>query len=63
MEGLRSLRTIRKRKKLTQQQLAEMCGVTQGSVCQWEQGAVLPRLKTLFRVADVLGCKVDDLWK
>lgn len=63
MEGLRSLRTIRKRKKLTQQQLAEMCGVTQGSVCQWEQGSVLPRLKTLFRVADVLGCKVDDLWK
>jgi transcriptional regulator with XRE-family HTH domain len=36
------IRTIRLRRKLTQQELADALGVTKGAVCQWERGRTIP---------------------
>lgn len=46
---------------LTQAQLAERLSVTQGAVSQWEMGITSPRPAMLLRLADVLGCTVDEL--
>lgn len=51
----------RERAGLTQAQLAERLSVTQGAVSQWEQRLTFPRMPLLLRLADVLGCTVDEL--
>ena len=51
----------RKSKTLTQQQLGEIMGVKRTTVAMWETGASLPRADLLPKLADVLGCTVDEL--
>ena len=46
---------------LTQANLAQQIGVTQGAVTQWENGLTNPSLETLTRIASVFQCTVDDL--
>jgi transcriptional regulator with XRE-family HTH domain len=54
---------MRKRVGLSQVQLAKRMGVTQGAISQWESGQAKPRTDLLFKLADVLGCSVDELLK
>lgn len=51
----------RERVGLTQAALAMKIGVTQQAVASWEAGKTLPRPAMLLRLADVLGCTVDEL--
>ena len=51
----------RERVGLTQAALAQKIGVTQQAVASWEAGKTLPRPSMLLRLADVLGCTVDEL--
>lgn len=51
----------RRKADLTQQQLAELVGVTSGAVSMWERGATIPRSDRLLVMADALGVKVEDL--
>ena len=44
------LRECRKEKGITQEQLAEMLGVTNRSVSQWENGSNLPDLDILIEM-------------
>ena len=46
------LRECRKEKGITQEQLAEMLGVTNRSVSRWENGSNLPDLDILIEMAD-----------
>ena len=46
------LRQCRKEKGITQEQLAEMLGVTNRSVSRWENGSNLPDLDILIEMAD-----------
>ena len=46
---------------LTTRQVAEMLGVSKGTVAMWETGASLPRAELLPKIASVLNCTVDDL--
>ena len=46
------LRECRKEKGITQEQLAEMLGVTNRSVSRWETGSNLPDLDILIEMAD-----------
>jgi len=41
------LRTLRKRRRLTQQQLADAVGVHRSAIVRWEQGTSLPESKAL----------------
>lgn len=53
----------RKRREagLTQQQLADMLGCKQQVVARWETGACRPVSGTLAKLADALGCSIDEL--
>lgn len=58
-----TLKKLREEKGLSQTELAELLGVDQSSVCLWERGKTFPRNKTAVRLADVLGCTLDELYR
>jgi transcriptional regulator with XRE-family HTH domain len=49
-----ALRVRRTQQQMTQAQLAELLGVTQSAVAQWERGTVTPGLSRLRDLADAL---------
>lgn len=59
----RYLRFKRIEKGLTQEEMAERCGVSLGTYYQWETGRRNIRPGNLMRLAEVLGCKVWDLYE
>ena len=56
-----ALKRARKARGLTQVELAEYIGVTQGAVHQWESGKSKPTVENLMKMAKLFNCKVDDL--
>ena len=54
-------KSIRVKHGMSQIELAETLGVTQGAVSQWETGQSIPRGATLLRLAEALNCTVDEL--
>ena len=55
------LREFRKRRGLTQEQLAEAMGVTVGAVSKWESGASTPDVSLILELADFFETSVDVL--
>lgn len=53
----------RKRAGLSQCELANMLGVDQTAVHNWERGKAMPNAKRLPAIAKILNCSVDDLFK
>ncbi len=53
---------LRKKKGLTQIETARLLGVGQSSVSMWEKGESTPRADLLPKIADVLGCTIDELF-
>ena len=53
------VKTLRKERKMTQAQLAEIIGVTKGTVALWEQGARKPSLAVVNRLSDCFDRSVD----
>ncbi len=53
--------TLREQKGYTQADIADMLGVTPAAVSKWENGDSKPRIETLFRLADILGVKAEEL--
>lgn len=60
---MKGLKHIRKLRQMTQYELAKMVGITQAMVSHYETGRCNPDLETAARIANALGCKVDDLIK
>ncbi|GAB4316210.1 MAG: helix-turn-helix transcriptional regulator [Promethearchaeota archaeon] len=58
-----NLRALRERKGLTQQQLAELVGVTRETISIVERGRYNPSLPLAFKLARVLEVSVEDLWE
>lgn len=56
-----TLKAIRKQHHISQIELAQGIGVTQGAVSQWESGIAKPTLENLIAIARFFGCKLDDL--
>lgn len=54
-------KTLRKSKKLTQQQIADAIGVSKTSVIYWEKGDNLPKHDSLMALANILGVTPDFL--
>lgn len=54
---------LRRRKGLSQEQLAEQMGVTRQSVSKWESGQALPELGKLVVLSELFGVSVDYLVK
>ncbi len=56
-----SLEEIRKKRGLTQSQLAQRLEINQSLIAKWESGKVQPRASTLERLANVLEVEVEEL--
>lgn len=56
-----NIKTFRKQRHLTQEQLAEVLGVTTGAVYKWESGISFPELSLLVEIADFFDVSVDAL--
>ena len=56
-----NIRSFRKQRKMTQEQLAEVLGVTVGAVYKWESGQSLPELRLIMEAADFFDVSVDVL--
>ena len=53
----------RKSANVSQLELAEMVGIQQSHLSRIENGRYMPRVDIVARIADALGCKIDDLVK
>lgn len=53
--------SLRKEKKLTQEQFAELLGVNNRSVSRWENGTCIPDLSLFQMIADELDVEVSEL--
>ncbi|MFR4978303.1 MAG: helix-turn-helix domain-containing protein [Butyricicoccus sp.] len=56
------IKVKRKEKNLSQSELAQMIGVNQTAVSQWERGATMPTLDKAAMIANALGCTIDELY-
>lgn len=56
-----NIRTIRKDKGLTQEELAERLHVTRQAVSSWERGGSCPDFETLKQLADILEVSPEQL--
>lgn len=52
-----NIKALRKRKKLKQKELAELVGVAQSTLCDWESDTSQPRSKNLDALANALGVR------
>ena len=55
------LKTLRREKALTQEQLAEALNVSRRTVSRWETGSNLPDLDLLVEMADLYGVELREL--
>ena len=56
-----NIRALRKERRLTQEQFAEVLGVTAGAVYKWESGMSIPELGLIVEMADFFDTSVDVL--
>ena len=55
------IKDLRLHKNMTQSELANICGVHQTAVSQWENGRTLPDRKALENLSDIFGVSTDVL--
>ncbi len=55
------LQSLRKAKNLSQEDLAEKCGVTRQSVSKWETGSGYPETEKILVLCDILDVNLDYL--
>ena len=55
------IKEYRKRKNLTQAELAERLGVYENTLRRWENGEFDPRSNDLLKLCEVLGCTESEL--
>ncbi len=58
-----NLKELRESKSLTQEDIAKELEVGRTTVAMWESGASAPRAALLPKIAKLLDCKIDDLFK
>ena len=56
-----NLRQIRAKNRISQDELAELCGISQQYICEIENEKVNPSIYILFKIADSLKITVNDL--
>ena len=52
---------LREQKGLTQADIAQELGVTPAAVSKWENGSSKPRVEILFRLAQILDARPEEL--
>ena len=59
----KNLTLLRKEKKMTQLEIAELFNYSDKAVSKWENGDTLPDLETLYKLATFYGVTIDYLTK
>ncbi len=54
---------LRKENNYTQEQLAEILGVSRQSVSKWESNIAYPETEKLIRISQLFNCSLDHLLK
>ncbi len=60
---MNNIKKLREQKGITQCELASEIGVTQACIAQWETTNGMPRASLIPKIAKVLNCKIDDLFR
>lgn len=58
-----NIRYYRERLGISQAELARRLGKTGSAVSQYEAGINVPRVQVVEKMADVLGCRVSDIFE
>ena len=58
----KNLKLLRIKADLSQSELADILGVTQSAVTNWERGNTQPSVDRLPKLAEVFGCTIDELY-
>ena len=61
MSFAEELQKVRSAKGITQEELAEMLGISRQSVSKWERGEGYPEVETLISIAKKLRLSLDEL--
>lgn len=61
MEMGERIRSIRKRKGLTQKEVAQRCGMADSAIRKYESGSVTPKFETMDKIAHALEVPVTAL--
>lgn len=59
----KNIQYLRKQKKITQEQLAEIMSVSRQTISRWEADEIVPELNKLVALSGVFSCKLDALVK
>ena len=57
------IKEFRKKKKLSQSDIADVMNVKQNTVSQWENDIRIPNVKQGLKLAKILGTTVEGLYK
>ena len=57
----KNIQYLRKQKKITQEQLAELMSVSRQTISRWEADEIIPELNKLVALSDMFSCKLDAL--
>lgn len=57
------IKLLRRKRKLTQTQLANKLGVTPQAVLKWEKGLSYPDIATIIKISELFGVTTDYLLK
>ena len=58
-----NIRHYREKIGISQSELARRIGKTPGAISQYEAGVNVPRMPIVEKMADVLGCRVSDIFE
>lgn len=56
------LKEVREKLRLSQNDVSRITDIAQPTLSKWERGVTVPKIQTVFRLADALGVTVDELW-
>lgn len=56
-----NLKKLRKNKKLSQEDLAELTGVSRQSISKWETGDAYPEMNNIIELCKIFNCNISDL--
>lgn len=58
-----NIKNLRKKKGITQLELARTLGLDQSSIAKWETNKYMPRAALFPKLAAALDCTIDDLFR
>ena len=59
----KNIQYLRKQKKITQEQLADIMSVSRQTISRWESDEIIPELNKLVALSEIFSCKIDALVK